>query len=79
MTDELDLKKLPSQRRGPYHRLQETVNRFELHSRLLAEHGTPAEETEELRQLGERFTHHFIQFDRLRSRLAQLVEKWEQP
>lgn len=63
----------------PLHRLQELVNRFELHGRLLMDGGALAEDTEELRQLGERFTHHFIQFDRLRSRLAQLVEKWEQP
>ena len=63
----------------PFHRLQELVDRFELHGRLLTEGGAPAEDTEELRQLGERFTRHFIQLKRLRSRLAQLGEKWEQP
>ena len=63
----------------PLHRLQEAVDRFELHGRLLADHGVPVQETEELRQLGQRFSQHFIQLDRLRVQLVQIAEQWERP
>ncbi len=74
-----DSKELPSQGRGPYHSLQEAVDRIELHCRSLTAQGVPAETTDSLRGLAAYFTGHFASLERLRSRLAQLAELWERP
>jgi hypothetical protein len=64
---------------GPYHRLQEAVDRIENHCQTLAAQGIPAELTDELRQLAQFFTGHFVALERLRSRTVQLTERWERP
>lgn len=64
---------------GPYHSLQEAIDRIEVHCRILTEQGVPGETTEALRRLADQFTKHFMALERLRSRTAQLIELWEQP
>lgn len=75
----VDPKNLPSKGRGPYHRLQEAIDRIEIHCKVLTDQGVPAENTDALRRLAEQFTNHFVALDRLRSRTAQLTELWERP
>lgn len=75
----IDPTELPSQGRGPYHRLQEAVDRIEIHCRVLATQGVPTEITDALRALAARFTRHFKSLERLRSQTAQLTERWERP
>ena len=68
-----------TRRFGPYHRLQEAIDRIEIHCKVLADQGVPAEYTDALRRLADQFTKHFVALDRLRSRTAQLTELWERP
>ena len=75
----IDPQDLPSQGRGPYHRLQEAVDRIEIHCQALSVHGGPAESIATLRELAAYFTAHFRKLERLRSRTAQLTERWWQP
>jgi hypothetical protein len=75
----IDPKQLPSRGQGPYHRLQEAIDRIEVHCRVLTAQGVPSENTDALRRLADQFTNHFMALDRLRSRTAQLTELWEQP
>lgn len=72
----VDPTELPGQGRGPYHRLQEAIDRIEVHCRILAAQGVPAENTDALRLLAARFTRHFKSLERLRSQTARLTERW---
>jgi hypothetical protein len=64
---------------GPYHRLQEAIDRIEVHCQVLAAQGVPAENTDALRLLADHLTRHFVTLEQLRSRTAQLTELWERP
>lgn len=75
----LNPKLFPRQGRGPYHRLQEAIDRIEVHCQVLAGQGVPAETTDALRAATDRLTQHFVKLERLRSRTAQLTELWERP
>lgn len=68
-----------TRRFGPYHRLQEAVDRIDVHCQALAAQGIPAENIEALKLLADRFTRHFVALERLRSRTVQLTELWERP
>lgn len=73
------MKDLPRRSGPPYHRLQEAIDRIEVHCQVLANQGVPAEKTEALRRLANLFTNHFVTLERLRSQTAQLTELWERP
>lgn len=75
----IDPTELPSQGRGPYHRLQEAIDRIEVHCRVLASQGVPAANTDALRALAAHLTRHFRSLECLRSRTVQLTELWERP
>ena len=75
----IDPQEQPSQGRGPYHRLQEAIDRIETHCLTLSAQGGPAESIAALRELAAYFTVHFRKLERLRSNTVQLTELWERP
>lgn len=67
---------LPGQGRG---RLQEAIDRIEVHCLVLADYGVSSDTTDALRALAAYFTNHLVALEQLRSRTAQLTELWERP